>query len=492
LLAKRLIFLAISTCLLAAGCGPLEPAPAQAQLAVDPTASPAPQITPSVTPLPTRPPYLPGTLVDYSVQPGDTLDVLALRFNTSVAEIRANNTAIPEQVSTLPPGMPMKIPIYYQPLWGSPYQILPDELFVNGPAQVGFNPGAFISGHPGWLKDYRGPAGTDTRSAGEIIDIVARDYSVSPRLLLALVEYNSHGLSSPGMPAGSDVKPLGFTTGDYTGLYLQLVWAANTLNNTYYDDRAGRITQIDHLDGTMERPDPWQNPASVALQVYYNRYLSGADYARAIGPDGFAATYAQLFGDPWQNRQPHIPGNLQQPAFQMPFEPNKTWALTGGPHTGWGTGAPFAAVDFAPPSIASGCIPSGEWVTALADGVVVRAEEGLIIEDLDGDGNEQTGWDVLYLHVIHDDSIAKGLVLHAGDRLGHPSCDRGEATGTHAHFARKYNGEWMEAGGMVPLDLEGWVVHAGKAAYVGTMTKLGRTITACVCSDHNTFLKRGD
>ena len=431
--------------------------------------------------------------MDYTVQPGDSLALLALRFNTTQAEIRTNNPSIPIDVTTLPPGMPMKIPIYYQPLWGSPYQIIPDELFINGPAQVGFSPGVFISSHPGWLKEYRGAAESDIHSAGEIIEIVARNYSVSPRLLLALLEYYSQGLSNPTPPEGSQDKPLGLDAQGYTGLYLQLIWAANSLNNAYYDDLAGRLTTITHLDGTLEHPDPWQNPATVALQVYFSRYLSGDDYTRATGPDGFAAVYQQLFGSPWQNRQPHIPGNLQQPPFQLPFEPNKTWAYTGGPHTGFGVGGPpYAAIDFAPPSMASGCIPSSEWVTAVADGVVARAEDGLVLLDLDGDGDERTGWDILYLHVIHDDNIAKGLVLHAGDRIGHPSCERGEATGTHAHIARKYNGEWMEAGGLVPLDFEGWTVVAGNQAYQGTMVKNGRTLTACTCSDHNTMLKRGD
>ena len=281
-----------------------------------------------------------------------------------------------------------------------------------------------------------------------------------------------------------------FTFWDYPNDFA--IWAANALNNAYYDDLAGRVTTIAHLDGTLERPDPWQNPASVALQVYFSQYLSGSAYSQAIGPDGFAAVYARLFGNPWQNRHPHIPGDLQQPAFQFPFEPGKIWAYTGGPHTGYGiSGAPFAAIDLAPPSTASGCIPSGEWVTAVADGVVARAEDGLVVLDLDGDGDERTGWDIIYLHVIHDDSIAKGLVLHAGDRIGHPSCERGEATGTHAHIARKYNGEWIEAGGIIPLNFEGWVVHAGSAAYEGTMVKNGRTVTACTCSDHNAMVQRG-
>ena len=37
-----------------------------------------------VTPLPTRPPYSPGELVDYTVQSGDNMPALASRFNTSI------------------------------------------------------------------------------------------------------------------------------------------------------------------------------------------------------------------------------------------------------------------------------------------------------------------------------------------------------------------------------------------------------------------------
>ena len=91
---------------------------------------------------------LPGELVDYTAQTGDTLPGLAVRFNTTVAEILAANPFIPPDATTMPPGMPMKIPIYYLPLWGSPYQIIPDSLFVNGPAQVGFDTEAFVAASP--------------------------------------------------------------------------------------------------------------------------------------------------------------------------------------------------------------------------------------------------------------------------------------------------------------------------------------------------------
>jgi LysM repeat protein len=84
-----------------------------------------------VTPLPTRPPYTPGELVDYTVQSGDTMPALASRFNTSIEEIREANPIIPEDTTTLPPGMPMEIPIYYEPLWGTSYQIFPDSHYAS-------------------------------------------------------------------------------------------------------------------------------------------------------------------------------------------------------------------------------------------------------------------------------------------------------------------------------------------------------------------------
>jgi LysM repeat protein len=141
--------------------------------------------------LPTRPAYAPGELVDYTAQSGDTLPVLAVRFNTTVEEIHQANPIIPDTATTMPPGMPMKIPIYFQPFWGSPYQILPDSLFVNGPAQVGFDTRKFLAEQPGWLKNVVEYAADENRTAAEMVDLVARNYSVSPRLLLALLEYQT-------------------------------------------------------------------------------------------------------------------------------------------------------------------------------------------------------------------------------------------------------------------------------------------------------------
>lgn len=444
--------------------------------------------SPELTPFPTRPPYNPGELVDYIVQSGDNLPALASHFNTSVEEIREANPIIPEDVTTLPPGMPMKIPIYYAPLWGSPYQILPDSHFVNGPAQVAFDTSSYVAERSGWFRTYIEYASGANRSGAEIVDLVAQNFSLSPRLLLALLEYQTGALSEPGPPEGAGEYVLGNEDREYRGLYLQLVWAANTLNNGYYAWRKGDLESINLLDGTLERPDPWQNAGTVALHYYFSVLLMPADYNHAVGEEGIARTYQILFGDPWQDLEPHIPGSLNQPEMMLPFEPGETWALTGGPHTGWGKGEPFAALDFAPPSVVGGCVPTNEWTTAVAPGVVVRSEPGIVVLDLDGDGDERTGWVIFHLHVGTEGRVAVGERLETGDKIGHPSCEGGTSTGTHIHLARKYNGEWILAEGPLAFNLEGWVAQNGSRPYLGTMTRFSQTVTACECSDADSFI----
>ena len=423
-----------------------------------------------ITPYPTRPVYSPGELVEYTAQTGDTLIGLAGRFNTSVKEIRDANAFIPEDATTMPPGMPMEMPIYYRPLWGTPFQMLPDAVFVNGPDAATFDSQTFIQSQPGWLREFLAWAFSGTRSAGEIVDRVGINYSISPKLFLALLEYRGGGLTDPVENLAAHVTIMGFTGTTWTGVYLQLSTAANLLNDGFYRWRAGELIEFELKDGSIIRPDPWQNAATVALQYLFSQTMDVAEFHYAIGPDGFANTYTQLFGDPW-TVEPHISGSLTQPELDLPFETNQAWAFTGGPHTGWGSLEPWAALDFAPPAAQRGCLPSPIPTTAVADGVVVRDGPGLLMLDLDGDGDERTGWVVMYFHVAKAGRLPVGTVVNRGDPLGYPSCEGGRSTGTHIHIARKYNGEWMPAAGEIPFKMAGWQPERGDYPYSGWLVR---------------------
>lgn len=477
------ILLTLTAC---SSTNPIQPTP---QLS---GTGPAP-IKESSTAIPTRPFYKPGELVDYIAQTGDTVPALASRFNTTIQEIMAANPIIPPDATTMPPGLPMKIPIYYRELWGTSFKTIPDNAFVNGPTLIGFNTSAFVASHSGWLKDYVGYVASDGgyRTGAEIVDFVAANYSVSPRLLLALLEYQAGALSQPKEPKSQYI--LGFNVLYSETLYYQLIIAAQTLNNGYYGWRAGNLVEFERPDQTIVRPDPWLNAGSVGIQYYFAQLLSGPDYDHAVGPDGLVKTFEDLFGDPWANNLVLIPGSLKQPDMILPFARNQIWTYTGGPHTGWGSGEPFAAIDFAPPSEFHGCftVDPQNYAVAAADGLVVRSDINGLALDLDGDGDERTGWVIFYLHLAGATRMPLGTQLHAGDKIGYPSCQGGEVTGTHVHIARKYNGEWMLADGPLAFNLEGWITHAGAVAYQGTLTRNGATVTACQCSNYNSEIKSG-
>lgn len=432
---------------------------------------------PDITPYPTRPAYDPGQLVDYVAQTGDSLPALATRFNTSIEEIRTANPIIPPDATTMPPGMPMSIPIYYRALWGSPYQIIPDAAFVDGPDASAFNTAQFINQQPGWLSGYHAWAFQGTRTAAEIINYVAINYSISPKFLLALLDYQAGAFSQPSISTDAEVNLLGLESAYWTGVYLQLSYAANILNDGYYRWRDGDLVEFELLDGTLVRPDPWQNAATVALQYFFSKLLTGDQYQYAIGPDGFVQTYMRLFGDPWL-MEPHIPGSLKQPDLALPYINNVAWAFTGGPHTGWGNMRPWSALDFAPPSEQTGCYPASVPTTAVAGGVVVRDGEGVLVLDLDGDGDEHTGWVIFYLHIADEDRVPVGTEVKVGDYLGYPSCEGGHSTGTHIHIARKFNGEWVSATGVLPFVLSGWQPLSGDSAYSGYLVKGDLTVIA--------------
>jgi hypothetical protein len=123
----------------------------------------------------------------------------------------------------------------------------------------------------------------------------------------------------------------------------------------------------------------------------------------------------------------------------------------------------------------------------------VRSDHGVVSLDLDGDGREQTGWVLIYLHIAEKGRIPAGTWVEAGDPIGHASCEGGFSTGTHIHMTRKYNGEWIVADGPLPFVLSGWQVHAGEKPYQGTLTRGDQTIIASTVSPYTSrIIRRSD
>lgn len=451
----------------------------------EPTPSPPPVLLtqqPEPTPLPTRTALSPGELVEYSAQSGDTLAALASHFNTTVAEIEAANPDLPSPVTTLPQGYLLSIPAYYLPLTGTPFRMIPDSEVPYGPSAVDFDVRQQVLGHPGYLSSLNDYAFGENRPAWEVVETVSRNYSIHPRLLLTLLEYRTQALSNPFPEELVREYPLAVVEEDLRGLNRQLVWAATRLNNGFYGWRTGRIREFDTVDGFLVRPDPWQNAGSVAVQYLLAGMLERSEFERDIGVGGFEQIYRDLWGDPFDYGLAVIPPSLQQPEMTLPFLPNRIWDFSGGPHPSWGEGLPWGALDFAPPAAETGCAESGEWAAAPARGVIVRSENATVVLDLDGDGDERTGWVLVFFHIATEGRIQAGSAVEVGDRLGHPSCEGGQATGTHFHIARRYNGEWIPAAGPLAFRLGNWVADEGDEPYVGTLSRGSKVVPACTCS----------
>jgi murein DD-endopeptidase MepM/ murein hydrolase activator NlpD len=365
---------------------------------------------------------------------------------------------------------------------GPSFKIIPDAQFVNGPTGAAFDTFPLIAVWDGALHHYREVMNGREQSGAQIVQWVAEKYSISPRLLVAILEYQGGWLTRPAPAPEREVYPLGYFQPGYEGLYSQLAWAADQLNQGYYLWRAGWAGPYQLIDGPSVPPGPGINAGTAAVQWLFAQLYPTEVWRGVVDEQGFYRVYEILFGIPFGTAaDPLLPPDLSQPELQLPFEPRRSWSFTGGPHSGWGNWAAWSALDFAPPGDALGCVPSNEWVVAVADGLIVRSAEGEVIQDLDGDGLEGTGWAIQYLHIETRDRVALGSELRAGDRIGHPSCEGGVSSGTHVHISRKYNGEWIPADGSLPFVMDGWTSQGTGYAYDGTLSRDGINLEACSC-----------
>jgi LasA protease len=456
--------------------GPRGPTPTRAPVSVT---LPSRSSSIGTTPTPDSPHQLPPPreFVDqYTVQSGDTLGSIAQKYGITLDVLMQANDL--NESSVLLVGVVLNIPpVVTDPNPGSSFKIIPDSELVYGPASVGFDLDSFLQSKGGYLANYVQDVGGEYLNGSQIIMRVAENYSVNPRLLVALLEYRS-GWVTNAFPTEVDY-PLGNYEAYYAGLYRQAAWAADNLNRGYYLWRANAIASLPLSDGAYIPLDPTINAGTIGLQYFFSLYSDRATWDLDVSARGFFQTYNLLFGYPFDyDIASLLPPNLTQPPMQLPFEPGVTWSFTGGPHGGWDTGSAWAALDFAPPIEGLGCAPSDMWDVAVADGYIVRAEDGAVIQDLDNDGYEQTGWTVLYMHVESRDRVEAGTYVYAGDRIGRPSCEGGISNATHLHLARRYNGEWIPADGNLPFNLDGWISSGNGIYYDGFLTRGGVQLQA--------------
>jgi LysM repeat protein len=438
------------------------------------TATPTAEPTETPEPTPTQGPIY----TEYVVRYGDTLGAISARFNLTVEELmKINGLTDPHSLQV---EQVLKIPTFVEKV-GPDVILLPDSEVVYGPAYKNFDVNAFISKYPdSYLANYSEYVEGKHRTGAEIIQLVAERFSVGPRVLLALMELQSGWVTSSRLGGSQIAYPMGLIDGGRQNLYRQAAWAANQLNAGYYGKISGRLGILDFTDRDRARLAYGLNPGTAAIHNVLSKTATWDEWQSLVAPQGFRATYKKLFGDPEQYQvKPLLPKDLKQPQMILPLEAGKLWYFTGGPHAGWVDGSPWAAVDFAPADQAGSCWTSQYWTIAAAPGVVTAAENGRVVQDLDGDGFQGTGWALLYMHLADEGRAEVGAKLNTGDPVGHPACQGGAAETSHVHFARLYNGQWIPAGdAKIPMVLSGWTFAADTQEYNGSMTRGNQKRTA--------------
>ena len=426
------------------------------------------------------------TNAKYVVQVGDTLSGIAAQFGVQLQTLlRINQIADPNllevgQVIVLP-GEPS--------LESSAFKIISDSRFVRGPSSNAFDVKTFVAQQQGYIRIASDIVDEVLLSGAEVVQRVSIEYSVDPRLLLAVLQYRSQWLTQAEVDDNIKQFPIQKSSSpdgvDRSGLYKQLSWAANKLNAGYYGWKYKGADTLEFDDGTRLRYSDSLNAGTIGIQFLVSLWSDYQSWENTVSSEGLFKTYTILFGDPLAgDADVLIPNQLQQPELTFPFQPGQTWFFTGGPHGGWGNGSAWAGIDFAPPDDrpdgSALCYVSDFWATAAAAGVIARSGNGAVVLDLDGDGDETTGWTLLYLHMASEARVALGTHVNLGDRIGRPSCEGGFSSATHMHIARRYNGEWIPVSCDVcnndkmlpPFVMNGWTVFGlDNQEYQGYMVK---------------------
>ena len=465
--------------------------------AVTPTVQPTLADTPMVLPAtPSATPYvIPTGYEEYIAQSGDTLAVVAAHFGVNPDQVVSQNP-IPAQ-ALIDPGQKLYLPAFTGST--TPVEILiPDSEVVFSRTAVGFDFIKFVDGYNGKLKTF-----TDIRTYGPTrgINIIlqsALEYSINPRILLSLLELNGKWITDTPETRDKAIYAYGNLNANKGGLYRQTGWAASQLNAGYYGWRAGTLTELTFPDGSKLRLAPNLNAGTVAVMYYLAQIHNPSEWQDYL--NRLLEIHTSLFGDFWSRAksvEPLFPAGLKQPELLLPFPSNQTWNLTCGPHPSWGKAGqpPLGALDFAPPLDRAGCGSSIHWATAMASGLVIERSiltAGLVIEDLDQDNNEQTGWVLYYMHISGTDRVKPQTLLQTGDRIGHPSCEGGSSSGIHEHVARKYNGEWVLAEGSLPFVLSGYQAANGQKFCEGTLTSGSVVVNANYSGNYLTKICQPD
>ena len=389
------------------------------------------------------------------------------RLPTVIHAIPTLATATPELTpvpTSTPTLMPTATPLpAVHPLF-DPQRLSYDHNFSGPEIQ------AFLEARNSPLATARISIGNRSHSFTDVLVSLSNLYSISPRLLLSLMDLQS-GVLSTSTPSSEQLAwAAGFQgdNGSRRGLFAQLRWLTRELRAALRDYAL--------LDGTALPPLNFVNGSILAVPstIDLSRYVLSRALAPTTTPDrldallaGVAPTYQRLFDlDPRLAPTDWPP--LAEPFLSRPFERN--FPVTsffdhdapflrpnGSLHTFWGRAETNPAFAYDGHTGWDYAMGPPDRVLAAAPGLVVFAgysDDGcktpagaVIIEH----GN---GYRTLYWHLARVDVMA-GRTVERGAVIGIAG-DTGCARGAHLHFQVQYLGRDVDPYGWCGADPDPW------------------------------------
>jgi murein DD-endopeptidase MepM/ murein hydrolase activator NlpD len=389
---------------------------------------------------------------------------------TSAAPTSTARTApSPKPVAAMPPTVHPG-PVEGQAVTAAPAAsaaFFNDQRFTYEPGFYAPQIQAFLDSQPSTLKGLVFQVGDRRHTFAEVLVGQTSYYSINPKVILALLELQSHTLSTPNPSADQIGWALGYRgeSGNKRGLAAQVRWAIKQLLYAKHD--YPQYAPLTYADNSSAPP-----PSGLSMSEYaVARVLAPTTSADRLPSllQGFLETYTRLFGDPrppptgWPaTAPPFLSWPLEHPAAITSFfdhgGPFLSRDPNGGVVTYWGrheTDIAFAynghdGWDYAaaPPDMA----------LAAADGDVIfagNADDGCatraVILD-HGNGYRTLYWHLARVDVKIGDRVSRGRPV---GMVGASGC----VTGPHLHFGVQYLGRNTDPYGWCGGDPDPWLQH---------------------------------
>ncbi len=318
------------------------------------------------------------------------------------------------------------------------------------------------------ISDYLSQNASHLLPYAESISHYAGRSSISPKVFIALLEYQTQAVTQSVSGDSLQQKPFGTLSAE-SGFNQQLADISDRMAKAFYAGHSYADTGINAKLTT-------DADARKAVQMVFSWGIDSNQLQPGSLEElnAFSKVFNRLF--PEANSSSSNNSGLTSVSdgmqtmlvpsvnlLQLPYPVGNTWTY-GGSHTHTGSGSyPQSSLDLNNGGYWGDNL-SHLWVTAAAGGQVVRHSSCQLEVIHSG------GWSTNYYHlsnirVSHGSNISRNTAIaNYASNKSQALCEGGSSTGPHVHFSLKQNGQYYHLNG---VSLSGFKVHTGRDSYDG-------------------------